>query len=445
MIGQDGKIILIRHGGTYKRVSSNRVIRVNEEFNTTDQHEKEVDSCCEVQKNTFLKIGDDGKSDSEDSIENVNNNNEATIEIQVQTVDPTEESVVPVPVREEIAINTDPETCSHRTAPLNNYSFMDYKVLLEDEWKEAIIIGRAGKATGKNRNWYNVKDTETGVLHSLDMKNIEWKNKDEVYICSGRRDVDEAKYRELENWSEHKVYEEVEDIGQNVISLRWVLSEKMRGDETVIKARLVARGFEEEDQLRTDSTTCCKQNLRLAMIIITSKCWTINSLDIKCAFLQGKCIDRELFVKPPPEMETIKIWKLKTAVYGLKDASRTWYLKIKEELTNLGVSLSRYGEALFYWHHNSILCGIIAVHVDDLIWGGSILFKENIIDKIKEKFAISSVQSRKFRYLGLNIIQNYSGIMMHQNNYINDLKTLVISPDRLKTKFASVTKKKHVI
>ena len=38
VIGQDGKIILIRHGGTYKRVSSNRVIRVNEEFNMADQH-----------------------------------------------------------------------------------------------------------------------------------------------------------------------------------------------------------------------------------------------------------------------------------------------------------------------------------------------------------------------------------------------------------------------
>ena len=40
----------------------------------------------------------------------------------------------------------------------------------------------------------------------------------------------------VENWKEHKVYEEV-DLGQNIISLRWVLSEKMKGDETVIKAR----------------------------------------------------------------------------------------------------------------------------------------------------------------------------------------------------------------
>ena len=104
---------MIRHGGTYKRVSSNRVIRVNEEFNTADQH-KEVDRCCEVSKNTFITIRDDGKSDSEDSIENANNNNVATIEIQeaeenVQTVDPIDESINTVPEREKTAINMNPD------------------------------------------------------------------------------------------------------------------------------------------------------------------------------------------------------------------------------------------------------------------------------------------------------------------------------------------------
>ena len=41
----------------------------------------------------------------------------------------------------------------------------------------------------------------------------------------------------------------------------------------------------------------------------------------------------------------------------------------------------------------------------------------------------------------LDNLDNSFGIMMHQNNYINDLKTLVISPDRFKTKLARVTEK----
>ena len=103
------------------------------------------------------------------------------------------------------------------------------------------------------------------------------------------------------------------------VSLRWVISKKYQ----VVKARLVACGFEEEALWRTDSPTCCKENLRIVMSIITSKFWKINSLDFKCAFLQGNRIDRNIYVKPPSEIQTNKLWKLETTVYGLKDPSRT--------------------------------------------------------------------------------------------------------------------------
>ena len=116
----------------------------------------------------------------------------------------------------------------------------------------------------------------------------------------------------------------------------------------MVKARLVARGFEEEALWRTDSPTCCKGNLRIVISIITSKFWKINSLDFKCAFLQGKRIDRNIYVKPPLEIHSDKLWKPETTVYGLKDASRTWYLRLRDELVVLGLAASKYDEALFY-------------------------------------------------------------------------------------------------
>ena len=54
--------------------------------------------------------------------------------------------------------------------------------------------------------------------------------------------------------------------------------------------------------------------------------WTIHSVDVKSAFLQGKEINRDVYVKPSQEAETDKLWKLKTTVYGLCDAPRVWYL-----------------------------------------------------------------------------------------------------------------------
>ena len=78
--------------------------------------------------------------------------------------------------------------------------------------------------------------------------------------------------------------------------------------------------------------------------------WSINSIDIKAAFLQGKSIDRELFLKPPKEADSKgSLWKLKKAVYGLSDASRFWYLRVVDELTKLRANISTFGKALFMW------------------------------------------------------------------------------------------------
>ena len=69
-----------------------------------------------------------------------------------------------------------------------------------------------------------------------------------------------------------------------------------------LKARLVARGFEEKDvKNRTDSPTCSKQALRMIFVTASTMTWELNSLDISAAFLQGNKIEREIFMQPPPE------------------------------------------------------------------------------------------------------------------------------------------------
>ena len=67
-------------------------------------------------------------------------------------------------------------------------------------------------------------------------------NKDEVYL---------AKKEEIDNWIKNDVFEEVlEEIinlkKHKVISVRWVITEKLKDGRIIIKARLVVRGFEED-------------------------------------------------------------------------------------------------------------------------------------------------------------------------------------------------------
>ena len=51
--------------------------------------------------------------------------------------------------------------------------------------------------------------------------------------------------------------------------------------EKFIKARLCARGFEEEQHFRTDSPTCSRQDFCLTCSMIASNKWSLNLLDVK--------------------------------------------------------------------------------------------------------------------------------------------------------------------
>jgi hypothetical protein len=112
-------------------------------------------------------------------------------------------------------------------------------------------------------------------------------------------EVIEAKINELDNWKSFEVMDEVKDLGQKTISTRWVISEKEISEQAkIVKARLVVRGFEEDEILQVDSPTVIKTTFRLALAIAANEGWCPESIDIKGTFLQGKLIDREVYVEP---------------------------------------------------------------------------------------------------------------------------------------------------
>ena len=230
-----------------------------------------------------------------------------------------------------------------------------------------------------------------------------------LYSVSDQVDVKEAKLRELQSWFDHSVYVEFPNDGQKYISKRWVLTEKCVNGNKTTKVRLVARGFEEYHlvKLRTDSPTCGNESLQIVIAIIITNGWAINSLDMKSTFLQGKEISSDLFVKPPKEAKIDNLWKLLKNVYGLKDASRRWYLRVRDKFIICGAYVSKYDEAIFYWYYKNTLQGIVCSHVDDFFWGGSQLFKNQVICAGLKKFKISHQERAAVAYLGLQIKQFY--------------------------------------
>ena len=252
---------------------------------------------------------------------------------------------------------------------------------------------------------------------------------DDVLITLNGSKLEEAKQEEINKWKTLNVFQEVEDVGQTPrVSTKWVCTEKSKGNETVVKARLVARGFEETDpQIRKDSPTCAKLSLRLLLLIISTHKWHAHTLDVKSAYLQGATIDRELFLIPPKAFGKNKLWKLLKCPYGLVDASRQWYISVLRNLKALSGKQLSLDPGVFIWRSDSCLMGIVAFHVDDFLIGGNETFHATVINRLKEMMTMGNEESSSMTFLGLHIYEDKAAIYMHTNPYSNSLEEVVLS------------------
>ena len=97
----------------------------------------------------------------------------------------------------------------------------------------------------------------------------------------------------------------------------------------------------------------------------------------KSAFLQGKELKREVYLRPPVESHNPSniMWKLKHRFYGLKDGARQFFISVKEELLKLGFKQCTLDPAIFYVRKDEKLRGIICCHVDDFLHSGDMYFE----------------------------------------------------------------------
>ena len=73
-----------------------------------------------------------------------------------------------------------------------------------------------------------------------------------------------------------------------------------------------------------------------------------RKIDIRAAFLQAKQLDRDVFLRPPKDIRKEGIiLKLKKPLYGLNDASRKFWLRVKNILKELGLRKLNGDEAVY--------------------------------------------------------------------------------------------------
>ena len=223
---------------------------------------------------------------------------------------------------------------------------------------------------------------------------------DEIFttmVSTEERDYNEAleaQLAELEKLKEFGTYQEVQDVGQETISTVWVLTKQ----DNEIRARLTARGFEEESNVRSDSHTVQSTSMRFLLMMAALKQWNIQSTDIRNAFLQGRQLDRDVFVKPPKEAQFTKgiLWKLNKCLYGLNDASKMWYDEIDNRFINHGFEQSCQDTALYIYKENDNIEGAVAIHVDDFMHAGTEHFNSTIIPSLLEGLVVGKTESKEF-------------------------------------------------
>ena len=105
------------------------------------------------------------------------------------------------------------------------------------------------------RNWYNVRDLNTNELSSINwdaVRNGDLFQTQNVLISTydmNSEDLLNAELKELKKWRDNDVYEQRTFQRQSCITLRWVNRYKMINGQKKIKSRLVARGFEENQEV----------------------------------------------------------------------------------------------------------------------------------------------------------------------------------------------------
>ena len=476
VVFQDGKIIFVRSGSAFVRVSANRIIKAGTELSKKVNAESRDHDVVQSQVVNIPPVSNNGQPQvvnipPVEGKEMQSNKTPCFTFLDQEEVNVREQEH-PAAVVDELAVNAAAEpqerAANNQPHPPQNAAREKPQVirkddrvrmLIEDNWVSGTIAGRAGRATGKYKEWYNVNPDDGSEPQSVDLGTIPYQvinheNRDlegmpgngeqeEVLLTlipkkeQNNAECDAAKSEELQKLKDFNTYIEVSDVGQDAISSTWVITKK----NGQMKGRLVARGFEDETETRTDSPTMSKTAFRVLLTMAASKQWEIETTDIKSAFLQGQDLDRDVFLIPPKEANALgKLWKLLKGLYGLKEACRLWYSKVKQSLLKNGCEEVVTEPGLFLKKDLSgKTIGAVGVHVDDFLHAGDSQFQKEVIDKIHAEFKVGKNEKSHFMYTGFQLTQHEQGVLLDQNQYLCDMEIPEISSERCKEKYDPLT------
>lgn len=206
--------------------------------------------------------------------------------------------------------------------------------------------------------------------------------------------------------------------GKSAIGLKWIFKTKFHADGSIqkYKAQLVANGYsklEGIDFTETFSSVVRFETVRITLALAAHFKWNVYQFDVKSAFLNGD-LKEEVYVTQPEGFivngKEEKVYKLKKALYGFKQAPRAWYTKIDSFFRENGFVRSENEHTLYLKRNGIHDFLVVCIYVDDMIYTGS---SNSLLREFKlcmmRKFEMTDLGKLHY-FLGMEVKQGTNGI-----------------------------------
>jgi hypothetical protein len=163
----------------------------------------------------------------------------------------------------------------------------------------------------------------------------------------------------------------------NVMRHKWVYKIKRneKGEVTELKSRITPKGFMQVygiDYKETFAPVMRYPSMRILFAEAARRDWEIKQGDVSAAFLNAD-VEEELYMEQPAGFEQYgpngeeMVWKLKKSVYGIKQAPRNWYKRLRRSMEEKKLTPCKSEPSVYVHRTASGRMLYMAVWVDD-IW-----------------------------------------------------------------------------
>ncbi|WJZ82589.1 hypothetical protein VitviT2T_002334 [Vitis vinifera] len=208
--------------------------------------------------------------------------------------------------------------------------------------------------------------------------------KDPVSFSQAMESDDSSKWmedmnEELKSMAHNGVWDLIELPNScKPVGCKWVFKTKCdaKGNIERFKARLVAKGFTQKESIDykdTFSPVSKKDSLRIIIALVAHFDLELHQMDVKTAFLNEN-LDEDIYMEQPEGFakkgNEHLVCKLKKSIYGLKQASRQWYIKFNNTITSFGFKENIVDQCIYLKVSGSKFI-ILILYVDDILLASS--------------------------------------------------------------------------